>query len=69
VHHSKFGGSTSVWRRSKRDADTSASPLIAFDDVYGDPPLSKDTPQHLDAAYAALAEKEVACSFAGPVFD
>jgi hypothetical protein len=24
---------------------------IAFTDVYGDPPLSKDRLQHLDAAY------------------
>ncbi len=33
---------------------------IAFDDVYGQPPLSKDALQHLDASYAARAEKDVA---------
>jgi hypothetical protein len=31
-----------------------------FDDAYGDPPLSKETLQHLDAAYVARAEKDVA---------
>jgi hypothetical protein len=25
---------------------------IAFDDAYGNPPLSKDAPQHLDATYS-----------------
>ncbi len=29
-------------------------------DAYGDPPLSKDVLQHLDAAYVAQAEKDVA---------
>jgi nuclease S1 len=33
---------------------------IAFDDVYGEPPLSKGTLQHLDAAYVARAEKDIA---------
>jgi hypothetical protein len=33
---------------------------IAYDDVYREPPLSKDTLQHLDVAYAARAEKDVA---------
>jgi S1/P1 Nuclease len=33
---------------------------IVFDDVYGGPPLSKDTLQHLDAAYVGRAEKDVA---------
>jgi hypothetical protein len=33
---------------------------ISFTDVYGDPPLSKDMPQHLDSAYVAQAEKDVA---------
>jgi len=28
-------------------------------DVYGDPPLSKDMPQHLDQAYVDRAEKDV----------
>jgi hypothetical protein len=32
---------------------------IAIDDVYGDPPLSKDAPQHLDAAYVERAERAV----------
>jgi hypothetical protein len=33
---------------------------IAYDDVYGEPPLSKDALQHLDQAYVAQAEKDVA---------
>jgi hypothetical protein len=33
---------------------------IAFADVYGEPPLSKATLQHLDAAYVARGEKDVA---------
>ena len=33
---------------------------VSFSDVYGDPPLSKDTLQHLDSAYVAQAEKDVA---------
>ena len=33
---------------------------IARVDVYGDPPLSKDTVQHLDASYVARAETDVA---------
>jgi hypothetical protein len=33
---------------------------IAFTDVYGETPLSKDTLQHLDAAYVERAEKDVA---------
>jgi hypothetical protein len=32
---------------------------IAFDDAYGEPPLSKEAPQLLDAAYVARAEKDV----------
>jgi hypothetical protein len=34
--------------------------MISKNDVYGSPPLSKDMPQHLDAAYVARAEKDVA---------
>jgi hypothetical protein len=30
---------------------------IAFDDAYGQPPLSKDAPQHRDAAYVARARR------------
>jgi hypothetical protein len=33
---------------------------IAYDDVYGQPPLSKNALQHLAAAYVARAEKNVA---------
>jgi S1/P1 Nuclease len=33
---------------------------VAVTDVYGDPPLSKHTLQHLDAAYVARAKKDVA---------
>jgi hypothetical protein len=34
--------------------------MIAKNDTYGTPPLSKATPQNLDAAYVARAEKDVA---------
>jgi hypothetical protein len=33
---------------------------LGFTDVYGDPPLSKDTVQHLDSAYVDRAEKDIA---------
>jgi nuclease S1 len=33
---------------------------VSFTDVYGDPPLSKDTVQHLHSAYVDQAEKDVA---------
>jgi S1/P1 Nuclease len=33
---------------------------ISQKDAYGNPPLSKATPQHLSAAYVAQAEKDVA---------
>ena len=33
---------------------------ISKKDAYGNPPLSKATPQHLGAAYVAQAEKDVA---------
>ncbi len=33
---------------------------VAFVDACGNPPLSKDTLQHLDAAYAKQAERDVA---------
>jgi hypothetical protein len=34
--------------------------MIAKQDAYGDPPLSKSKRQHLDDAYVAQAEKDVA---------
>jgi len=34
--------------------------MVSVSDIYGDPPLSKDMPQHLDSAYAAQAEMDVA---------
>jgi S1/P1 Nuclease len=34
--------------------------MIAKQDAYGDPPLSKSKPQHLDGAYVAQAEQDVA---------
>jgi nuclease S1 len=48
------------WRRGTPDDWAQEAFDIAFDDVYGQPPLSKDTLQHLDAAYVARAEKDVA---------
>ena len=34
--------------------------MLSVSDAYGSPPLSKDKAQHLDAAYVARAEKDVA---------
>jgi hypothetical protein len=48
------------WRQGKPDDWAMEAFNIAYDDVYGEPPLSKDTLQHLDQAYVARAEKDVA---------
>jgi hypothetical protein len=48
------------WKLGMPDDWANESFSIAEADVYGDPPLSKDAPQHLDAAYVARAEKDVA---------
>jgi hypothetical protein len=48
------------WRQGTPDDWAMEAFNIAYDDVYGEPPLSKDMLQHLDAAYAARAEKDVA---------
>ncbi len=48
------------WKQGTPDDWAQEAFDIAFDDVYGQPPLSKDTLQHLDAAYVARAEKDVA---------
>jgi nuclease S1 len=48
------------WRKGTPDDWAMEGFNIAYDDVYGDPPLSKDTLQYLDAAYVGRAEKDVA---------
>jgi hypothetical protein len=48
------------WKQGTFDDWATEAFNIAFDDAYGEPPLSKDTLQHLDAAYVARAEKDVA---------
>ena len=42
------------------DASATEAFTASASDAYGNPPLSKDTPQHLDSAYAAQAEKDIA---------
>jgi hypothetical protein len=48
------------WKLGTPDDWANESFSIAQADVYGDPPLSKDTLQHLDVAYVTRAEKDVA---------
>ncbi len=48
------------WKQGTPDDWAMEAFNIAFDDVYGDPPLSTNGVQHLDAAYVARAEKDVA---------
>jgi hypothetical protein len=48
------------WKQGTPDDWVMEAFDIAFDDVYGQPPLSKDTLQRLDAAYVARAQKDVA---------
>ncbi len=48
------------WKQGSPDDWAMEAFNIAFDDVYGQPPLSRDTLQRLDAAYVARAEKDVA---------
>jgi hypothetical protein len=47
------------WKQGTPDDWAMEAFNIAFDDAYGEPPLSKDAPQHLDTAYVARAEKDV----------
>jgi hypothetical protein len=49
-----------TWKQGTPDDWTVEAFSIAQADVYGEPPLSKDALQHLDAAYVARAEKDVA---------
>jgi hypothetical protein len=48
------------WRQGTADDWAMEAFNIAFTDVYGDPPLPKDVPQVLDAAYAERAMRDVA---------
>jgi hypothetical protein len=47
------------WKQGTPDNWAREAFDIAFDDAYGQPPLSKDMLQHLDAAYVARAEEDV----------
>ncbi len=47
------------WKQGTPDDWAVEAFSIAQADVYGEPPLSKDTLQHLDAAYVGRAEKDV----------
>jgi hypothetical protein len=49
-----------LWAAGSFDEWAMEAFMISKNDVYGSPPLSAATPQHLDAAYVARAEKDVA---------
>jgi hypothetical protein len=49
-----------AWREGTADDWAWESFNIAYDVVYGEPPLSAASPQYLDAAYVARAERAVA---------
>jgi hypothetical protein len=49
-----------LWAAGSFDEWAMEAFMISKNDVYGDPPLSAAKPQHLDAAYVARAEKDVA---------
>jgi hypothetical protein len=48
------------WKQGTVDDWAFESFNIAYSDVYGEPPLSKDAPQNLDAAYVERARRDVA---------
>jgi hypothetical protein len=48
------------WREGTFDEWAFEAFDIAYADAYGEPPLSKDAPQFLDAAYAERAKRDVA---------
>jgi hypothetical protein len=48
------------WKQGTPDDWAMEAFNIAYDDVYGEPPLSKDALQQLDEAYVARAVKDVA---------
>jgi hypothetical protein len=47
------------WEQGSLDDWAMEAFAIAKSDVYGNPPLSKDVPQHLDQAYVDRAERDV----------
>lgn len=47
------------WAKGKPDDWATEAFALGKSDAYGSPPLSKDKPQHLDAAYVKEAEKTV----------
>jgi hypothetical protein len=55
-----------LWAAGSFDEWAVEAYMISKNDVYGSPPLSKATPQHLDAAYVARAEKDVAQQLSRP---
>jgi hypothetical protein len=48
------------WKGGTLDDWAMEAFMVSVSDAYGSPPLSKDMPQHLNSAYAAQAEKDVA---------
>jgi hypothetical protein len=50
----------SLWAAGSFDEWAMEAFMLAKSDAYGTPPMSKDMPQQLDAAYVARAEKDVA---------
>jgi hypothetical protein len=49
-----------LWAAGSFDEWAMEAFMLSVSDAYGTPPLSKDKAQHLDAAYVARAEKDVA---------
>jgi S1/P1 Nuclease len=49
-----------LWAAGSFDEWAMEAFMLSISDAYGTPALSKDMPQHLDVAYVARAEKDVA---------
>ncbi|MBR1164618.1 S1/P1 nuclease [Bradyrhizobium elkanii] len=50
------------WAQGKREDWAMEAFNLGKNDAYGSPPLSKDTPQQIDAAYVAKAESDPSCN-------
>jgi hypothetical protein len=48
-----------LWGAGSFDEWAMEAYMVSKADAYGTPPLSKDSPQHLNAAYVAQAEKDI----------
>ncbi|WP_426424176.1 S1/P1 nuclease [Bradyrhizobium genosp. A] len=49
-----------TWAQGKPDDWAMEAFMISKDDAYGNPPLSKDSPQHISSAYVGKAEQDIA---------